>query len=407
MTGSRFVHFDGLDAPVLLDGCVELLEPLERIVPAWPFDVRRAKPGTSPCMTVAPAEDGRYVIVANGSGGAKKVFDAVSTICDMIAELSRELLRSNPRVLCLHGAAIDFAGRLVIFPNSRRAGKSTLTACLARLGLAVFSDDFVPISIAGNGRILGLANGICPRLRRPVPEGFSDGFHAWVTANPGPANDRYKYLSLPGLPANCTALPLGAIVMLDRDDSAETALCALDEATAMKTLLHQNFARNVHSETILSMVATLLTSAPLFRLNYSSAEGAAELLKERFSQWSAPAPALDLSRDRGFRQAETDRLHAPRAGFDRQIPYTQAPGVAEVALNGAAYLTDAAGIGIHRLNSGATGIWRLLADPMSFAEVCSVLSEAFPDIADERIEAEAGRTMERFAASGLIVPAVA
>ena len=60
------------------------------------------------------------------------------------------------------------AGRLVVFPNVRRAGKSTLSAAPARAGHRVFSDDVVPFSVPAAAPARGLAMEIAPRLLLPM-----------------------------------------------------------------------------------------------------------------------------------------------------------------------------------------------------------------------------------------------
>ena len=70
--------------------------------------------------------------------------DRVDAACSFIVDLIRAYIAAAPSLLCLHGAAAEFAGRLVVFPTPYRSGKSTLTAYLAAAGVRVYADDILP-----------------------------------------------------------------------------------------------------------------------------------------------------------------------------------------------------------------------------------------------------------------------
>lgn len=398
----RYLRFQGLDGQVLLDGCGELIGPMSRILPGWSFAAEPAAPGQEPIATIRPGAGGRYRIATSGRPGEERHFDGVDTVCDLIVELSIDLHRSRDWLMCLHAAAIEIGGRLVIVPNVRRAGKSTLTACLAARGHRIFSDDFFPVGLSGEGQLFGHATGILPRLRLPVPASFSHGFRAWVAGNPGDGNRRYKYLALSELPAHGTACPLGAMVFLDRREDAAPALAPMATAEAVAALLHQNFAREVHSGTILSTTEALFRAIPAYRLTYASAEAAADLLAGRLAHWPDPPAAPGAAP--AFRRVD-ENIHAPAAAFDPGAAYIRAPGVQEAELDGDRYLSDESGRGIHRLNAGALAIWHLIAEPMRLSEICEVLVDVFPDAAPGRIAEDSAATLASLVENRLAVPA--
>ncbi len=402
---TAYIWFKGLNAPILLDGCPELLDPLSRIIPHWPFLVTGSAEGAEPSSTISRTGEGRYQSASLSACGEIRKFDTVNTICDMIVELSWELLRSGERLMCLHGAAIEMSGRLVIIPNVRRAGKSTLTACLAHRGFRVFSDDFFPVGLDAGGCFVGAAMGVSPRLRLPVPGDFSTGFRDWVADNVGPANRQYKYLTLPDQPAHGVERPLGAIIILDRQEGVRTRLEPMDIHKAVEVLLHQNFARSVHSGTILHMTNALLDAVQPHCLTYSTAEDAAAFLAERFSQWPAEPPVARNQHLIEFREVDEELIAAPPPAFHRDTAYVRKNGFSEVSMNGGHYLTDALGLGVHRLNDGSLAIWRLLEEPMDLEDMCDVLAHAFPDVPRERIEADSTRMLTRFVEHRLIEPA--
>ncbi len=402
---SAYIRFEGLNAPVFLDGCTELLEPLARIIPHWPYSVTDTPGDTEPASTITRIGERLYTIASLSTCGEVREFDSVNVLCDMIVEMSCELLRSGERLMCLHGAAIEMAGRLVIIPNVRRAGKSTLTACLAHRGFPIFSDDFFSVGLDADGRFRGVAMGISPRLRLPVPEGFSSGFHDWVATNDGPANRQYKYLTLSDQPGYGTECPLGAIIFLDRKKTGPTRLEPMDVHKAVAALLHQNFARSVHSGTILHMTDALLSAVRPHRLTYSSAEDAAAFLESHFSSWPAEPPVARNQHLIAFREVDEELIAAPRPAFQRDTVYVRKDGFSEVTMNGGHYLTDAFGLGVHRLNDGSLAIWRLMEEPMDLDDMCDVLAHAFPDVPRAQIEEDSRRMLTRFVEHRLIEPA--
>lgn len=379
---------------------------IRAILPGWPFVQVSQDAAVTPVVTISSSQrEGWYRSVGLASGGKVRSYDAVDAVCDMIVELSWEMLRSGEWLMCLHAAAIEMAGRLVIVPNVRQAGKSTLTSCLAHRGFPVFSDDFVPVKLDTEGHLIGHANGICPRLRLPLPKEFSTGFRDWAAADPGPANGRYKYLSSPDLPCNGSASPLGAIVILDRRRSGPVTLTPMDGAEAVAALLYQNFARSVHSATILQVLKVLLSAVQPMRLRYSNAEAAADFLAGAFNHWDSPPPVAEDADTLTFREVDEVELADAAPVFRPERVYAQAEGITEMPMNGNHYLTDASGLAIHGLNEGALVIWRLIEEPMRIGELCDLLAEVFPDTPRDRIEADCTKVLKGFVENRLVAPA--
>ncbi|MCB2134819.1 MAG: PqqD family peptide modification chaperone [Rhodobacteraceae bacterium] len=407
MTRALHLRFDGLHGPVLLSGCEALLPSIDAILPRWLMTVAPALDGVEPVASIRAAGPDRFEIATLSEDGGLQTFrsyDAVDTVCDMIVELSWELVRSGSWLMCLHAAAVEIAGRLVIFPSARRAGKSTLTACLARRGFRVFSDDFFPVSLSAAGHLQGHATGISPRLRLPLPAGSSAGFREWVAAHRGPGNRRYQYLALAGdQPVFGAPCPLGAVVLLDRVSTPQPpVLVPADTAAAVEGLLFQNFARSVHSGTILQSAAGLFRAIPPQRLTYSSAEEAADFLADAFAAW--PAPPVAMAHAPEFRRVADTDLGTARPSFDPKVAYRRARGVNETDLDGARYLADASGLGIQRLNDGALAVWRLIEEPMRVDEICDVLAEAFPQVPRERLLADSHAALREFVERRLATP---
>ncbi|WP_170478596.1 PqqD family protein [Ruegeria arenilitoris] len=405
MVDTQHVHFEGLDHPIALDGASKIAATMSTILTAWPHHMEPAKSDKEPFVTIRPAPRERWEVVCADAPESPRIWNEVNALCDVVAEMAWERLRSEPRLLCLHTAAVDFGGRLVVFPNARRAGKSTLAIALARLGLPIYTDDFLPIRVDDVTReCVGIANGVLPRLRLPVPEGFSNAFDEWVANNKGPSNRQYKYLAdLPIAPWGAQ-LPLGAIVVLDRRDvPTHPELAAISHEEALAGLITQNFARTRHSGAILRSIDLISRHLPIYRLSYNSAEEAAEYLASH-PKLSALPVARIADTMQNARQAPLDMLERGAADFLRDKNYVQTPGVTQTKAGEDRFLADQDGIGIFRLNPMSSAIWGLLEEPIELDEIIEILAAAFPDVARDQILTDCDRLMRELAKAQLIIP---
>ncbi|MBT8424556.1 MAG: PqqD family peptide modification chaperone, partial [Silicimonas sp.] len=363
-----------------------------------PFTSREGA-NAPPFFEIEAAGADRYLCRNLITDAAPRRLDALNAVCDMVAAMSFALIDSQPEHLCLHAGAVEIGGRLVIIPNARRAGKSTLTACLARDGHPVFTDDTLPVRFDAMGRLVGRAGGISPRLRLPLPDTLDHAFRSWVAANPGPDNGQYKYLSLPDLPPSGRTAPLGAIVLLERSEAQPPSLSPVAPETAMDTLLFQNFTREVHSVDVLKLLARMTTTLPVLRLRYGEAPQAADLLAQSFNVWPDPVPS-DPVLAGALARADLDTM--PAIAVTAGETYRQRPGAAMADVGDALYLSDPEGGRIHRLNPVSQAIWTLLEHPISPEQIRDVLVEAFPDTNPDRIGADVTEFMAGLGAAGLI-----
>ncbi|WP_339933279.1 PqqD family peptide modification chaperone [Yoonia sp. 208BN28-4] len=329
-------------------------------------------------------------------------------MCDLAAEMAWERLRSDPTLLCLHAGAVDIGGKLVVLPNGRRAGKSTLSTALGRLGHRLYTDDFLPIRAPNNtSGFVGVANGIAPRIRLPLPTNFSDEFRAWVERDPGPSNKQYKYLLTCPIARGGETMPLGALVILDRQDHpCAPSLQEYSIKDTIATLIAQNFARTLHAGTILESVEMLARQVPSYRLTYHCGEEAAAYLSthEKLKPTQTAKPTLATPK---IRQAPLDGpLQQPAPLFERTCRYVQAPNVTKTEAGSEHFLADGSGIAIHRLNAGSAAIWNLLKEPADLNEVVDILVSAFDDVVVDQVQADSECLMRSLAEANLIVPAL-
>ncbi|WP_135607017.1 hypothetical protein [Solemya velesiana gill symbiont] len=208
--------------------------------------------------------------------------DPVDAVCDFIVDLIHAYLSDKPELLCLHCAAVEFPEGLVLFPNTYRSGKSTLSAKLASRGLRLFSDDVLPLSIADRQ---GMALGILPRLRIPLPETADTHFKEYIDTHAGPANKRYHYSNLAdtALAPLTEKAPIKGIVVLERTDEEPPSIIEANRGDMLKNVILRNFARQNTALNILDTLYALVEESACYVLKYNTLEEAANLLIEKFA----------------------------------------------------------------------------------------------------------------------------
>lgn len=400
-----FLRFEGLRRPVRLEGASKILPMVSAVMTYWPHTVSTKTDGGSAFITIRPQREKKWEVVGEDSNKKTKVWDDVNAVCDLVSEMAWERLRSEDDLLCMHAAAVNFEGRLVLFPNARRAGKSTLAIALARLGLQLFTDDFLPVRLEKTkGECVGLANGILPRLRLPVPQEFSTEFQVWADQNSGPANPQYKYIADVPIAAWGQELPLGAIIVLDRKKEAtHPRLNAIAQEDALESLVTQNFARTHHAASLLETLSVLSKILPTYTLSYYCAEAAAKFLQTAPELVNLPQTSLTKLRQ-DDRQADFERIRQPTSVFNPEQSYCQAPNVTETVAGNDCFLADSAGVGIVRLNPTSAAIWKLLKEPIEATEVVELIAEAFPEVGSNQIREDYNNLMRDLLEAHLIVP---
>ncbi len=403
MTETTYLQFDGLKNPVALENAALLVPMISEVLSHWPHDASTIRT-RRPFVTIRPSDGDDWSLALDEAPSSPRRWNAVNVICDLVAEMAWERLRSDPALLCLHAAAVAFSGRLIIFPNTRRAGKSTMTAALAQLGHRIYSDDFLPVHVdAQSQTFLGIANGVAPRIRLPLPDSFSDTFHNWVQQDPGPSNKQYKYLCRATIASGGEKMPLGAMVVLDRQsDPVAPSLEAIPRSDALTSLITQNFARTQLSGEILKSMDALTRHLPVYRLTYHCGEQAAQFLAAHPALQTLPA-AKNIAVGEAFEQAPLAKLNQQAPPFVPSCQYVQAAGLTETQVGDDHFLADSNGLAIYRLNAGSVAIWNVLEEPANLNEVIEILTAAFQDVAVGQIETDSDALMRSLVAAQLIV----
>ena len=400
----QFLFFSETDCPLLLDGCPELLPLIDIIMPGWPYQVSDDNFGKSPFFELrSRTKEGKYFTHAIRKGSDPKYVNQISSICDVAAALSAEPSFLDQALLCLHTAAIEMNGRLILFPNTRRAGKSTLTVCMAAEGYPIFTDDYLSLSLDEDNRLIGKANGILPRARLPLPDSVEALLAQGTDIEKSVGNAQYRYVAPFNLPPHGVTLPIGAIVFLDRSDVEDTRLDPVAADETIGSLLYQNFGRHVHSGVTLELLSHMALKLPVLKLKYSEAVDATTVLEKHFAEWPDESPAIDpqgadLARSQHF----SDPPSPPK--FDPAKSYSACEGALIKEAGEQTFVSDPEGRAVVKLDPLAKTIWLILQDPMTLSEVCGILAEVFPDVPLDEIQEDTLSLMKWLCRKALIKP---
>ncbi|WP_204113558.1 PqqD family peptide modification chaperone [Shimia biformata] len=402
MARPEFVRFQSTDGPVAFHDTAQVVELLPEVFPHWPF-YHEKQTTERPCLEVSRKE-GKFLIASPTMDRPKVASNTLNAACTLLAELAWARIRHEPDLLCFHGAAIEFDGALALFPNKRRAGKSTLTACLSAKGHRVFTDDYLPLRSDHEGRMAGVANGAQPRLRLPIPEDFSSRLKQWLAQHKGPSNRQYQYLNLDTaqLARHGESLPVASIVLLDRTEQATSPrLEPVETPEVLRRLIFQNFSRSMNPARILAMICELAESANCLCLTYSNAEEAAEYLT---CKGTALGKEKKLQKKHRSLPEAKEAVFAVKKTRLQDTAYVQNPSVFLRRYGDDVFLATPDGPGMHHFDGVTNGIWGLLSEPVTQEDVCQVLSAAFPDEPRDQIAQAVRKTMQSMANYRLISP---
>lgn len=376
MTATQRFYFTGTDGPVVFEGADAVVSLLPEIFSDWPYAPVEGGMDV-PTLTVSQ-RDGRFCFSSDHYDLSKSHSDPLHAACTLLAELAWSRIRAEQGLLCFHGAAIEREGSLMLFPNQRRAGKSTLTACLAALGAHVFTDDYLPLRLDKDGAMRGIANGAAPRLRRPLPKEFSQGLVRWMEHHAGPRNQQYLYLDLPDgqLAPHGETLPISTIILLDRREEGEAELEPVASSKVMRRLIRQNFSRSMNPARVLAMLNGLVETSQCLRLRYSNGEEAAAYLKA----WCDANPRGATARvDPSNLPPDSHAVYTTDKAVAGDHTYQRNPSVYEAQLQEDVFVACAEGPGMHAFNGVTTGIWTLLLEPTTQEDITQTLAAAFPE----------------------------
>ena len=276
-----FLSFSGMQGTVALHDCDELLDPVLRVTRGWPSETVTDGPSETVAISISAISDG-YSRVSTWTPVPSTDDDIADALCDLISDLIDAYLAERPDMLALHAAAVDIGGKLVLFPNQHKAGKSLLSVQLAALGGRVFSDDVLPIDPESSN---GIALGIAPRLRLPLPENAGAFLREHLSQCGTITNERYAYVDTPTStrPMLGTQAPIETIINLNRAEGAtEPELTPMPTSSAVKMMIERNLGFRGNANGVLDQLCDIVEKCDCYELRYHDPFDAAKHLMAVF-----------------------------------------------------------------------------------------------------------------------------
>lgn len=391
------ITLEGVYRSILLEDCEDLVAPLSAVLGTWRF--APVPSNADPAIVALRRERGTYRITSPWLDSPVTERSVAGAVFSLVAEMILAFVDERSTPLCLHAAAVERDGRLIVFPSTEKAGKSTLVSRLASFGWRIFTDDALPLSRDG---AMGLALGIAPRLRLPLPAAAAPAFRTFVDAHRGPSDRESTFLALPPalLASHGETAQIGAIVLLDRKQRSRARLQPAPRGYALQQLLVQNFARAGTSLASIDALHGLTTRVPCFTLTYSNLEDATALLLTRLA---APSPQWGQELESATRNDPGRELKIPHdASRRRARQFEQAPGVILRELEGDLFLKRPGEDGVFHLNAVAAILWQLLQHSVAIATAVAILRDAFPQADPLRIKHDVKDVFNALEAGGLI-----
>ncbi|MCP4981911.1 MAG: PqqD family protein [Gammaproteobacteria bacterium] len=388
-----YLKFDDMSKPVRFIDCQELIKCFRWVFSGWIID--ELEPDTLNALPVLEVKrnDNNYLIEGYWLANPVTRVGVVAAVCGFVAELMRAYVSEDSKLLCLHGAAAEFAGKLVVFPSRYRSGKSILSACMASSDIQLFCDDVLPISLS-NG--YGIAPGLAPRLRRPLPDNLDQASFSFIERHAGITGNNYQYLNLESgqLAQKDSLAPIGAFVLLEREEGAKAGFEDVSEAEVLSQVVWQNFAREADAPLILEVLSQLVSNSQICRLRFDRAEDAVKLLQGRFSDWTDTEESIAGN----LIEVSVNSTNNLSPGY-----FIRKSGVNIVSVDNQSFLADSQGASIHHLNSVGTAIWTLLEEPMCIENLVEVILTAFPDVDVELIETDLNKLVGELVKKDLLL----
>ena len=277
----ELIKFSQLEQPVAMDNCGTLLPILNAAMRDWNCE-RVESASTEPKINLELIDAG-FKRQSPWLDKASIFKDPLDAVCDLTVDLIHAYIAEHENLLCLHCAAVQIGGNLTVFPTTYRGGKSTLTTKLASLGVKIFSDDVLPVNKLD---LRGLALGILPRLRIPIPNNSSTAFHKFVDCHNGPGNHRYQYVALDEdhLAKAGSIAKINRFILLERQDEGRAELEEIDKALVLKSVILRNFARENPAIDILDALHRIVDNSDCYSLRFANTDEAGELLLAEFKE---------------------------------------------------------------------------------------------------------------------------
>lgn len=367
------LHFSGAAHQIMCFDAGPVADHIRTVLAGWP---QAAIAGDAAPISVV-GDQGYYTIASPFSDQPMHGLSSVGAACGAIVDVSQSFLAAHPDHLCLHAMSFEIGGRLVVLTGTARMGKSTLSARMAAEDVLVYSDDMLPLTAPDN---LGLALGVPPRPRMPLPEGSGDIVAAHVRDHAAANDGRYCYLDGTNIAPHGRTAPIGAVLLLDRRADGPAGFAPAERAEALRHLVLRNIVRTGPASALTARLEALIETVPCVKLFYSSLDDAAALLMKTLGTWPVDAAALIADQpEPGAALKTAEGTQRARGSVALETKFVRAPGIVARRVGDEIFLFDSDDTTVLNLNALAGGVWTLLEEPISAREAGDVLAEAFAE----------------------------
>jgi hypothetical protein len=396
------LRFAGVGKHLCIPDDPELLGGIDQVIPSWQYT---RQPGQQPCNLGDECvvrvrhnlqQAGTFDIESAYLDEPLRGLPMASAVCAVVADLLEAFSEQATTPIVFHAGAFAIDNRLIAITGPGRAGKSTLISRLcAEPKLQVFCDDVLPVGPQGEG----IALGVSPRLRLPLPADSSEAFRQMVARHLGPHDSRYGYVCPATLAPHGTHLPLSALVVLDRQADTPARLHHIQQDDGLFYALQQNMGHFESPGEALAATQALLGGITCVRLVYSNLEEAVQLLQQAFSSPTGIAPDVQVH-DAGHWNPL--KAAAPKPVNSKQI-FSRTAGATLRRVGETAFLWRNGEHCVWRLNAVAQAVWGILEIPGTAIEVTEVLAEIFVQVPRKKLEADVRSMMGMMREEGFLV----
>jgi hypothetical protein len=220
--------------------------------------------------TIAPSSPKGTFKVSDGVN-SKSLEDADSLLFHIDKQLTLKLQRQRHDLFFLHAAVVAWEGRVVALPAFSGTGKSTLTLVSLADGFEYLSDELAPIDL-GTLTVHPYPHALCLKSPPPLPHTLPAGtlrhggrFHVPVEALPNVRRGE--------------ALPLAAVIFLQRDDNHFDGLRRTSSASAVARLMAHTLNALAHPDCGMDAAVALSRAVPCFELDVRDLRSASAAIK--------------------------------------------------------------------------------------------------------------------------------
>ena len=268
--------FDGLSEAIRVRAPEEAMDTIRLLFSGWPW---REGAKEEPHLRIARAGAG-YAVDVPGLE-PQPAANAVEAAHMLVGSLIAHLIRGRDSLISFHAASFQARGGLIVCLGASFTGKSSVGLHAAAQGARFFGDDRIVVELGSTPH--GIAQGLAPKFRLPVPEDAGEAFRRFLDTHRAREGQGLLWLELDAAMAASfgEARKLAGFVLLDRSEDAVTSIAPASRAKATEALLRHAFAPGVPVAGLVGRMAALAAAVPADTVRFASSREAAAAVLAR------------------------------------------------------------------------------------------------------------------------------